>query len=294
MTRRDPGPPPPETHRAGLEPAAAPSVLGWRTSVPAPEPDPVVAGATLFARYAYPPNELGYCGPPDSRAVLEYGAAGVVDPGLAQLARGFAGAWPYLELIARATGIPDPLDRRVVEAYWIGNALLDRVDMTLFGNSLVERFRRRAGARWGYLAEAIPEGVVPHHSFHVFGIYPWVGLLGADRGETPLHVLQSCRIRWGQVVAVRGDEVDVLSRPLTWDGHTIGLGEARVETARGAVDGLGLGPVYHPGDWVSLHWGWVCDRLSRRQLTNLRRFTLRQLDITNHRVAHPGPAVALG
>jgi hypothetical protein len=30
---------------------------------------------------------------------------------------------------------------------------------------------------------------VPHHSFHVFGVYPWVGLLGSDRGETPLHVL---------------------------------------------------------------------------------------------------------
>jgi hypothetical protein len=38
----------------------------------------------------------------------------------------------------------------------------------------------------------------------------------------------------------------------------------------------------------------VCDRLSRRQLANLRRYTLRQLRITNERVAHPGPAMALG
>lgn len=294
MTTRDEEPAVSETRVTGSGRATGALVLESPTDVRIADPDPVVAGATLFARYAYPPNELGYCGPADSRAVLEYGAAGVVDPGLAQLARGFSGAWPYLELLARATGIGDPLDRRVVEAYWVGNGLLERVDMTLFGNSLVERFHHRAGARWGYMAEAIPEGVVPHHSFHVFGVYPWVGLLGADRGETPLHVLQSCRIRWGQVVAVRGDEVDVLSRPLTWDGHAIGLGDARVETARGAVDGLALGTGYRPGDWVSLHWGWVCDRLSRRQLTNLRRFTLRQLDITNHRVAHPGPAVALG
>ncbi|MGW1020020.1 DUF6390 family protein, partial [Streptomyces niveus] len=27
-------------------------------------------GAVLFARYAYPPNELGYCGPADSAALL--------------------------------------------------------------------------------------------------------------------------------------------------------------------------------------------------------------------------------
>ncbi|MEO6208381.1 MAG: DUF6390 family protein, partial [Candidatus Limnocylindrales bacterium] len=80
-------------------------------------PEGPIAGASLFARYAYPPNELGYCGPQDSRAVLEYGAAGVVDRGLVELAKGFAGAWPYLETIAGMAGIPDPLDRRVVEAY---------------------------------------------------------------------------------------------------------------------------------------------------------------------------------
>jgi len=124
-------------------------------------PDHATPGPILFARFAYPPNELGYCGPPDSRALLHYGAAGFVDPGLGQLARGFAGAWPYLELIARATGIADPLDRRVVEAYWMGNELLDRVDMTLFGNSLLERFRRRAGSYWGHLSEAIPVGAYP-------------------------------------------------------------------------------------------------------------------------------------
>jgi hypothetical protein len=254
---------------------------------------PVPAGALVFARYAYPPNELGYCGPADNRALLEYGTAGVVDPGLAQLARGFEGAWPYLELIAGATGIREPLDHRVVEAYWVGNVLLDRVDMTLFGNSLMERFRHRAGSQWGYLEEGIPAGAVPHHSFHVFGVYPWVGLLGAHRGETPLHVLQSCRIRWGRVDAVQGDLVVARSRPLTWDGRLIGLGPARPETVTRAVSGVGFLPDLAEGDWVSMHWGWVCDRLTRRQLAALRSFTARQLDITNRRVAHPGPAMAL-
>ncbi len=256
--------------------------------------DGPIAGATLFARYAYPPNERGYCGPPDSAAMLQYGTAGVVDRGLAELAKGFVGAWPYLELISIATGIPDPLDRRVVEAYWLGNGLLDRIDMTLFGNSLVERFRRRAGTSWGFMAEAIPEGALPHHSFHVFGVYPWVGLLGSDRGDTPLHVLQNCRIRWGQVVAIRGDEVDVMSRPLTWDGAALGFGQPIPETVRGSFNGVGLAPGFAIGDWVSLHWGWLCDRLSRRQLTNLHHFTVLQLNIVNRRVAHPGPVVAFG
>lgn len=272
-----------------------PGPIATPRDTPADRVAPVgsTSGASLFARYAYPPNELGYCGPADSRSVLEYGAAGVVDRGLVELARGFSGAWPYLETIAGMAGIKDPLDRRVVEAYWIGNGLLDRVDMHAFGTSLEERFRRRAGTAFGFLAEAIPVGAVPHHAFHVFGVYPWVGLLGGGRGDAPLHVLQSCRIRWGQVVAVKGEQVDVLSRPLTWDGAKLGFGEPRVESARGSTGGLGLAPEYRVGDWVSMHWGWVCDRLSRRQLANLRHFTMRQIDITNEKVAHPGPRAAL-
>jgi hypothetical protein len=67
--------------------------------------------------------------------------AGITGPGLVRLARGFAGAWPYLELIAAASGIADPLDGRVVEAYWVGNHLLDNVRMPKFGGFLDERFR---------------------------------------------------------------------------------------------------------------------------------------------------------
>ena len=115
---------------------------------PADEIEVPTNGAILFARYAYPPNELGYCGPPDHKALLEYGSERTFDAGLVELARGFAGAWPYLEFIAAATGIRTPLDRRVVEAYWLGGELLERIDMVRFGNSLLDRFRKRAGQGW--------------------------------------------------------------------------------------------------------------------------------------------------
>lgn len=266
------------------------------TDLPWPDdgPETLTSGAILFARYAYPPNELGYCGPADHRALLDYGAEGTIDRGLLQLAQGFAGAWPYLEFIAGATGIRAPLDRRVVEAYWLGGDILDSIDMVRFGNALTERFRKRAGAGWGYLAEAIPVGAVPNHAFHVFGIYPWVGLLHTGRADTPLEQLEKCRIRWGQVVSTEGDQVSVLSRPVTYDGTDIGLGERRLETVRRSIDGLGFLDTFRPGDWVSMHWGWVCDRLSRRQLHLLQRSTMRQFEITNRRVVHSGPRNAIG
>jgi hypothetical protein len=251
-------------------------------------------GALLFARYAFPPNELGYCGPSDSGQLLGYGSSGVVDPALAVLARQFSGAWPYLELIAAAVGIRDPLDQRVVEAYWVGNALLDRIGVTALGNSMEERFRRQTGRQFTLLVEDAVAGGVPHHSFHVFGVYPWVGLLGEGRlAGKALDVLDRCRIRWGKVDSVAGEQVVVRSQPLTWDGAVLGIGEPVTETARVAVDGSRFVDEIAPGDWVSLHWDWVCDRLSSAQLANLRRYSLRQLEITNQKRNDSGPARVL-
>ena len=69
-------------------------------------------GPTLFVRYAFPPNSHGYCGPGDSAGFLGYGLAGVVDPGFRQMAQAFAGAWPYLELIAGAYERVEPSRRK--------------------------------------------------------------------------------------------------------------------------------------------------------------------------------------
>ncbi len=76
-------------------------------------------GSLAFARYAYPPNELGYCGPAGASAMLNPDAAAEID----RRARQFEGAWAYLEFIAESCGLDDALDERVVEAYWIGNDL---------------------------------------------------------------------------------------------------------------------------------------------------------------------------
>jgi hypothetical protein len=207
------------------------------------------------------------------------------DEGLVRLARSFEGAWPYLVLIAGMAGIADPLDRRVVEAYWVGGQLLEVVGTRPMGDSMDDRFRRRAGRRFETLAGGVMAGGVPHHSFHVFGVYPWVGFLGdGSRSDQALQVLDRCRIRWGKVVAVSGDQVVVRS-PLLWDGHRLALGDARDESACRAVAGPGLVHALRPGQWVSLHWDWVCDRLARRQLAALRRYSERHLNITNRRLA---------
>ena len=57
-------------------------------------------------------------------------------------------------------------------------------------------------------------------------------------------------------------------------------------------DGLGLAGSSQPGDWCSLHWDWVCERLDLRGLTALSRYTAAQLAVVNG-TPFPAPAAVL-
>jgi hypothetical protein len=250
-------------------------------------------GALRFARYAYPPNALGYCGPGDSAALLGYAGAGEADGGLVALARQFAGAWPYLALIAAANGHADPLHPAVVEAYWLGGAPLERVPPGLFAAHLRDRFEERAGRHFPDLAGLAVLGGRPHHNFHVFAVYPWVGLLRAGRSEEPMRVLDSCRVSWGRVLALHGGLAEVRSPRLAWDGRRLTVGTPTVRTAVVAVAGESLTPTVDVGDDVSLHWDWICEVLAPRQLAALRRYTTSQLSLVNDALRRPVAAAVL-
>lgn len=256
-----------------------------------PPSEPVMDGPVLFARYAYPPNALGYCGGDDPSLLLGLATDDQPhDADLRHLATRFEGAWPYLELIAACNGIGDPLDRRVVEAYWVGNRLLGRVPAEALWRCLDNRFARRAGRLFEPMAAAVPLGGVPHHSFHVFGVYPWLGLLRSGREDPALTVLDRCRIRWGTVVSVEDDHVLVRNRLLTFRGSRLLVGDdEEIEVARHSADGVGFVDELAPGDAVSLHWDWVCDRLDRRALRNLQLWTALNLRVVNA-TPTPGPA----
>jgi len=227
-------------------------------------------GALTFARFAWPPNLLGYCGP-SGDALFEALATGSSAPA-SSAAPGFAGAWPYLEVIAASAGIDDPLDRRVVEAYWIGNELLTRIDTTRLGADLDARFRGPTGMAWDRVAGTIGHGAIPHHAFHVFVVYPWAGMLKAGPTEPALHVLTRCAIRTGRVAALDGDRALVSVRTLTWDGERFGDGPETDDWYRIGSDGVTTADVA-VGDRVAVHWDWVCERLDRMRERRLTRWT---------------------
>ncbi len=253
-------------------------------------------GPVLFARYAFGPNRLGLCGPEDWRSLLELGAASdateatdaqaiEIDHGLRDLAAGFEGAYPYLELIASAHGIADPMDLRVVDAYWVGNALSDGVDPGLMMASMDQRFRSQVlPEAWKWLAGKPEAGARPTHAFHVFDIFPRVGLMRGGAVTDAVGLMDSCRIRWGRVLEISGDSLIVNAVPLGLVDGTLALAEPRVQTVRRWLDGTGFVRDVEVGDVVSLHWDWACEVLSDSRLDALQRRTVHQLRLANQTI----------
>jgi hypothetical protein len=240
------------------------------------------SGPILFARYAYGPNRLGLCGPDDAEALFGGTTDGGDERELRELALGFEGAYPYLRLIARANAIQDPLDRRVVEAYWLGSPLLETVTPNLLGESLRLRFRPRlAGPAWRWLRSSAPSGAKPVHAFHVLDVFPKVGLMRAEQADKVLETMDSCRIRWGRVRQRDGDTLVVNAVPLAVVQGKLTFGPARVERITAWRDGHGFIGEVRPDDVVSIHWDWACDVLDAEQVGRLIGWTRRQLDIAN-------------
>lgn len=241
-----------------------------------------VDGPLLFARYAYGPNRLGLCGPDDAAGLFGQGTQGGDQRELRELAVGFTGAYPYLELIARSNGIEDPLDRRVVDAYWLGSPLLDSVTANQLADSLRFRFRPKLGrSTWSWLESSAPAGSKPCHAFHVLDVFPKVGLMRSEQVDKVLETMDSCRIRWGRVIERDGDALIVNAVPLALVDGQLAFGPARRERISAWREGQGFVGEVVADDVVSIHWDWACDVLDSDALQRLVSWTGRELAVAN-------------
>jgi hypothetical protein len=257
-------------------PALVPGRADWNRPIP-PAPGPI-----RFARYAFGPNHLGYCGPDAAGELFRQATVGREETKLRELATQFEGAYPYLRLIADANGVPDPLDPAVVEAYWLGGRLVHGVPIRSLGRSLDERFRRRSRADgWRWLSTKPGAGAVPSHAFHVMDVFPRVGMLRTGEIDRVLQVMDSCRIRWGRVLERDGDALVVSAVPLEQVDGRLRLAAPRIERIRGWSDGAGFIEDAAPGDVVAIHWDWACERLDSDRLATLRATTAQELELAN-------------
>lgn len=236
-----------------------------------------VDGRLLFAKYALMPNRLGYCGGPLADELFDYVIEGRSDDGTDRLITQFEAAYPYLKFIASSTGIGDPVDPRVVEAYWIGGSLLDQVDDVEFHTYLSETVARKIPKRLQkYVIPKAEMGSRVNHAFHVFDVSVRNGAFDHD-----LTSMDLCRISWGTVVSVNAGEATVLRQPLEYFDGSLKLGSPVSRNVRYVAGGKSYLGELIPGDTVSMHWDWVCDRVSADQVNRLQAETIHHLVLAN-------------
>lgn len=238
-------------------------------------------GILRCSRYAFGPNRLHYCGPDANREIFDYIKEKKQDPRLGNLMKGFATMYPYLKHIADASRIRDPFDEKVVEAYWLGNELLEKVGKKKFWRHLLEvqKIKKKIGGKsFEMLSEKIKTGAVPHHSFHVLDIWKRTG--NVEREHT-MESMNKCRISWGIIREIDGPFITIETEPLLYVGGKLVLGEpTQKKLARNLESTIEIDEL-KTGDAVSMHWNVICERITPENAQNLKKYTLRHIELAN-------------
>ena len=180
----------------------------------------MMEGIELAVRFAYIVNAKRLCGPDEAKkAFLEYLDNRENSVYVASLMKKFESLYPYLNAIA-AKKECDFLEFPVVEAYWIGNPLLDK-----FKHEDLEEIIKQLGGRG--LAKSIVEkrlenlrpGAIPHHNFHVF--YVGAGLTAGtliptqDKDGNPVPKMEDmskCMTYFVKVTEIGKDKLQIVRR----------------------------------------------------------------------------------
>ena len=104
------------------------------------------SGLKIAASYSLPSFSLGFCGPQDAksrRTLFDFvSGKGVSGKAVREIFEQFESAYQYYKLIARKNRIDDPLDEKVVKAFWVGNHLLEKVSRKDLQNLILTDFCR--------------------------------------------------------------------------------------------------------------------------------------------------------
>jgi hypothetical protein len=246
-------------------------------------------GAILAARHSFMPNRLGYCGPDENEVLFDACLNNRASKELLDALKGFQAAYPYLRFIAQSQGFEDPFDYRAVEAYWIGNDVLQNIAPNDFYDHLRERFEKKFPKEHvKKLFETNPFAAFPHHALHVFNAFSSMSSSpealvnpSAAPDEQVARLMDKCRISWGKVLHAERGMLRVEYEPVQRTQGKLLLGKAVETDVTAEVQGRSFVNGVKPGDWVSFHWGFACATLTPQQVANLRKYTLTDMRLAN-------------
>jgi hypothetical protein len=238
-------------------------------------------GIMRCSRYSFGPNRLHYCGPDANKELQSLIEHGEANPDVSVLLKQFKTMYPYLRYISRINNIIEPFDSRVVEAYWLGNDLLERNKADKLYQFLIDDLETKKKLRpkdFEQLEKKIAQGAVPHHSFHVLNV--WLQTGHTDKLDE-VERMDQCIINSGKVVKVEGPQITVLTEPLTYLNGKLILGTPiERQIARKLEVEYDIEQI-KPGQIVSIHWSVPCEVITKKQAETLRKYTLKNIAFAN-------------
>ncbi|MFH0977774.1 MAG: DUF6390 family protein [Candidatus Woesearchaeota archaeon] len=235
-------------------------------------------GLKFAARFSYITNYLDFCGPRKPNILYDFVTGKQHDkPKVEDHLSRFEVLLPYLKSISAKHSM-DCFDYKVVEAYWLGNKLLDKFnsdDMFHIISALEKRGLVHSMA--DQLRHHLPAGMLPHHSFNVF--YVGVGSVTHSVKAT-LQNMDKCRIACAMVREVKSKSLIVKYCPLRAVNKKITFGSL---LKKKVIYDPAFLPSVQPNSLVALHWDFAVEILSEKQKENLEHYTSVVLDSLNQR-----------
>lgn len=239
-------------------------------------------GIIICCRYAYPPNSLSLCGPENKTGDLQYSSTNKISGQYTEDAlRQFATLYPYLLMIAYENNIRDPFDRRVVEAYWLGNSLLEYIPKKSFAGHLRNTLslkKKMENKDLNKILEKLKYQSLPNHSFHVLNVYKRTGHL--DIKHT-VETMDACIINWGQITEILPGHVKIKTQRLIQLNNRLTLEKNIIRKINMQDIKDKIGENLSIGDYISYHWGILCQKITPGQMSNLKYYTGMSLNLAN-------------
>jgi len=235
------------------------------------------SGIRLAIRYGYVPCQLGLCGPgtKTTKQIITRYLKGddSLEKKVRKILEDFKGAFSYFKLIAASNGIADPLELKVVEAYWTGNSLLSKVSSDKFSKMMEKEFLP-LGKMSEIKIKKLPKNAIPFHTLHVLFIGSVTGKFEATKKG-----LDICRPSWGKVEKIFKNKITVIRQPIKF-GNKLALDKP----ARTVVSwNKYILPKIEINDWISIHWNTAIEALSPEKIKNISKYTQKTLEIINQK-----------
>ncbi len=174
--------------------------------------------------------------------------------------------YPYLHLIASANSL-QAFDEQVIEAYWLGNQLLENVSFREM-QKIILSFQKHGlpSSIAEKKAANLPEEMLPHHSMHVLHIN-----FLSQKVKPFIQNLSNCLIQWGTVQGQTTKGIKVKGVELLLESNELKLKE-KEKTIQNPFN-LQL----QPNDQISVHWGNAIEKISGDELKNLKNHNIKNL-----------------